>query len=94
MDRLNEVDRQLAELERRRPLFPRAWKDEIERRVAETGWSIEDIVLELREERNLIPPGPVTLSALIEHERRFLALFEPDELIEDEALQVVGATEG
>jgi hypothetical protein len=94
MDRLNEVDRQLAELERRRPPFPRVWKDEVERRVAATGRSMDEIVLELREERNLIPPGPVTPSALIEHERRFLALFEPDELVQEETLEVTGAARG
>lgn len=92
MDRLNDLERQLDTLTRRHPLFPRAWKDEVERRVVETGWSIDDIVLELREERNLIPPGPVTLRALIEHERRFIALFEPDELVEEHAPHVVGAT--
>jgi hypothetical protein len=93
MDRLNELERELDALARQHPPFPRSWKDEVERRVAQTGWSVEDVVLELREERNLIPPGPVTLGALIEHERRFLALFEPDELRDYVATELVGATE-
>ena len=85
MDRLSERERQLeAELdmlERRRPLYPRAWKADVERRVARTGFDILDVVYALKEERGFVSPGPATMPYLVEDEKRYLALFEPDELL-------------
>ena len=76
-----EMEAELEALSRRRPLYPRSWEDEVRRRQANPGWDIEDAVLAMREERNLIPPGPVTIASLLDCERRYLALFEPDELL-------------
>ena len=82
--REQEMEAELESLSRRHPLYPRAWEDEVKRRLANPGWDIEDAVLAMREERNLIPPGPVTIASLLDCERRYLALFEPDELLPEE----------
>src|ERR687895_710831 len=87
MDRLSErereLERELERLARRRPLYPRAWHDEIQRRAQRTGWDILDVVYALKEERGFVSPGPATIPKLLEDEKRFLALFEPDELLPD-----------
>ena len=75
------LEAELEALARRHPLYPRAWRDEVERRVARTGLETEEIVFLMRAERNLVPPAPVTVASLLECERRYLALFEPDELL-------------
>jgi hypothetical protein len=84
MDRMSARARQLyAELkalERRLPLYPRAWKDDVERRVALTGLDVLDVVYALKEERGFVSPQPVTIDSLLEDEKRFSTLFEPDEL--------------
>jgi hypothetical protein len=75
------LEAELEALAERHPLFPRAWREEVERRVARTGLEVEEIVFLMRAERNLVPPAPMTTASLIECERRYLALFEPDELL-------------
>ena len=77
-----EMEAELDELSRRHPLYPRAWDLDVRRRMASTGWDVKDVVLALREEHNLVAPGPVTVASLLECERRYLALFEPDELLD------------
>ena len=74
-----EMEAELAELARRHPLSPRSWHYEVQRRLVRTGWASEDVVLALRQERNLVPPGPVTVASLLGCEKRYLALFDPDE---------------
>ena len=85
MDRLSErereLERELERLARRRPLYPRAWKDEVERRAKWERWDALDAVYSLKEERDFVSPGPTTIQNLVEDERRFLAVFEPDELL-------------
>lgn len=89
MDQLSERERQLqAELEalvRRRPVYPRAWKDDIEHRAARTGFDVLDVVYAFKEERGFVSPGPATIPALLENEKRFQALFEPDEWLTETA---------
>jgi hypothetical protein len=81
MDRLDALDQELDSLARSHPLFPRAWRAKIEARLAEAPWfDVEDIVVQMREERDLIAPGPATLESLIAYERKFLESFAPDEL--------------
>src|SRR5215217_224253 len=75
------LEAELETLARRHPLYPRAWRDEVERRVARSGLEPEEIVFLMRAERNLVPPAPVTTASLIECEKRYLALFDPDELL-------------
>ena len=84
MDRLSERERalhaELVALERRHPLYSRAWKADVERRAALTGFDLLDVVYALKEERGFVSPGPATIPKLLEDEKRFIALFEPDEL--------------
>ena len=87
--REREMEAELEELARRHPLYPRAWEDEVRRRLMNPGWDLEDAVLALREVRNLIPSEPVTIAASLDCERRYLALVEPDELLpESESAEV------
>jgi hypothetical protein len=85
MDRLSDQERLMAEelevLASRRPLYPRAWREEVERRVARTGLEVEEIVFLMKAERGLVAPGPATIPSLLANEKRFHALFEPDELM-------------
>jgi hypothetical protein len=85
MDRLTArefaLEAELEALAQRHPLYPRAWHEEVERRVARTGLETEEIVFYMRAERNLVPRQPVTTASLIDCERRYLALFELDELL-------------
>lgn len=75
------LEEELERLSRRHPLYPRAWREEVERRVARTGLETEETVFMMCAERGLIPPAPVTIVSMLESERRYLALFEPDELL-------------
>ena len=91
MDRVEAMERELDELAASHPLYPRAWHAEIEARLAEAPWfEVEDVVVQMREERNLIAPGPATLESLIAHERKFLEAFDPDELAEAARSQLAG----
>ena len=85
MDRLNERERELEleleRLSRRHPLYPRAWKAEVERRAAWPAWDELDAVESLIEERGYRSPGPATILTMINDEKRYLTAFEPDELL-------------
>jgi hypothetical protein len=85
MDRLSERERELEikleQLTRRHPLYPRAWKAEVERRAAWPAWDELDAVESLIEERGFRSPGPATILTMIEDEKRYLTAFEPDELL-------------
>ena len=81
MDRVADLERELDVLASSHPPYPRAWRAEIEARLAETPWfDLEDVVVQMREERNLIAPGPATLESLVVYERKYRDAFEPDEL--------------
>ena len=82
MDRLDALEAELESLAHSHPPFPRAWREEVERRMAETGFAVEDVIFEMREEYGFVAPGPAPLEKLIECEKRFLTLFEPDELLD------------
>lgn len=80
MDHLETLERELDQLSAAHPLYPRAWQAEIDARLAESPWfDLEDVVVQMREERNLIAPGPATIESLVAYERRFLDAFDPDE---------------
>jgi hypothetical protein len=72
---------ELERLARRHPLFPRAWQDEVARRAAWEGWDVRDAVYSLKEERGFVSPAPATIERLLDNERRYLDLFESDELL-------------
>jgi len=96
MDRLTEreveLERELERLAQRHPLYPRAWKDEVERRAKWEGWDVLDAVYSLKEERGFVSPGPATILKLLEDEQRYLALFEPDELLDPAEAQPARTT--
>jgi hypothetical protein len=82
MDRLAMLEHELDTLAGSHPLYPRTWRAELEARRAETPWfDVADIVVQMREERDLIAPGPATIESLIAYEQKFTEAFEPDELI-------------
>lgn len=85
MDRLSErereLERELERLLRRHPHYPRAWKAEVERRAAWPGWGLLDAVESLMEEHGFVSPAPTTMLRMVEAEKRYLAAFEPDELL-------------
>ena len=91
MDRADPLEREPDELAGSHPLHPRAWRAEIEARQAETPWfELADVVVQMREERGLIAPGPATLESLIAYERKFLEAFEPEELCKDARASLAG----
>lgn len=80
MDHLETLERELDALSAAHPLYPRAWQSEIDARLAESPWfDLEDVVVQMREERSLIAPGPATIESLIIYERKFLDAFDPEE---------------
>ncbi|HUG60699.1 MAG TPA: hypothetical protein VMP03_02575 [Methylomirabilota bacterium] len=80
MDRLETLERELDSLSAAHPLYPRAWQAEIDARLAESPWfDLQDVVVQMREERNLIAPGPATSESLVAYERKYLDAFDPEE---------------